>query len=753
MRPGTLTLWIAAAVSLWLPISSYAADDIIGPAPPEAPEVVARDAEGRVTLRATRLVEPLVLDGELTEPVYTEVRAAGGFVQQEPHEGEPATEKTDAWIFFDDANLYVAARLWDSSPDRIVANELRRDNFNITQGASFAVAIDTFYDRRNGFYFQTNPLGALRDGLVTDESEMNIDWNTVWNTRAARFEGGWSVEMVIPFKSLRYKQGQGQIWGLNLMREVRWKNEVTYLSPVPASWSWRGIRKFSSAATLVDVATPPTSLNLEVKPYGIAGVKTNKQASPPVSNDASADAGFDVKYGITKSLTADFTLNTDFAQVEVDEQQINLTRFSLFFPEKREFFLEGRGIFTFGGESGAGFTHGFPTSTPIVFFSRRIGLLGGEALPIRAGGRVTGRMGKYTVGALSIQTGDMESVGAVSTNFSVLRLRRDVLRRSNIGVIGTYRSANTAGTGTNQVFGVDGNFAFFQNLMINAYFAASRTPVTSGNDNSYMVKVSNQGDRYGIEYQHLMVGDNFRPEVGFIRRLDFRRNNARLRFSPRPASIESIRKFSFETTIDYFHNLEGVLETREVGGKFGIEFENSDSWDINFISNFEFLPYPFHIAPGIVIPIGPYDFNQIRTTYELGPQRRVSGRVSASYGGFYSGERTEVSYSGRVEVTPQFSIEPFVSLNWIDLVEGEFTTELFRVRGTYTLTARMFVSALVQYNSSTSSVSTNARFRWEYEPGSDLFVVYTDGRDTRLGGFPGLQNRGLVVKFTKLFRL
>ena len=289
--------------------------------------------------------------------------------------------------------------------------------------------------------------------------------------------------------------------------------------------------------------------------------------------------------------------------------------------------------------------------------------------------------------------------------------------------------------------------------MINTYFAASQTPTTSGNDNSYMVKVSNQGDRYGVEYQHLMVGDNFRPEVGFIRRFDFRRNNAGLRFSPRPASIESIRKFSFEANIDYFHNLEGVLETREALGKFGIEFENSDQWEINFISNFEFLPYPFHIAPGVVIPIGPYDFNLMRTTFELGPQRRVSGRVSASYGGFYSGNRTEVSYSGRVEVTPKISVEPFISLNWIDLAEGEFTTELLRFRGTYTLSARMFVSALVQYNSSSSSVSANARFRWEYQPGSDLFIVYTDGRDTRLGGFPALQNRGLVVKFTKLFRL
>ena len=730
---------------------------IDGPPPPVAPAVVSRDRDGRVTLRAVRLPEGLVIDGRLDESVYQDVLAVSDFIQQEPREGEPATEKTDAWIFFDDNNLYVSARNWDSQPERIVANEMRRDNRGIDQNETFVVVLDTFYDRRNGFFFQTNPLGAVRDGLVTDERQNNTDWNTVWDVSTARFDQGWTVEMAIPFKSLRYKEGRSQIWGINLRRKVRWKNETSYLSPIPASYSLGGVYRFSSAATLVGVEIPRNVTNLEFKPYAISSLTTDRDANPSFSNELAGDVGFDGKYGLTQGLTADFTVNTDFAQVEDDEAQVNLTRFSLFFPEKREFFLEGQGIFSFGGSSGrrgGGSTlrrlFGRDGATPTIFFSRRIGL----DAPIRAGGRITGRAGRYTLGLLNIQTGEELDVDALATNFSVVRIRRDILRRSDIGIIGTHRSINLDGDGSNQAFGADANFSFFQNLNINAYYARTQSPGRVGDQASYRGRMQNNGDRYGFTYEHLVVGEDFNPEVGFLRRRNFRRNFGQVRFTPRPRSIRSIRKFTYQAQINYITNAtDGTLETRELQGLFQIEFESSDRLFLNATDTYEFLPEPFEISDGVVLPEGGYDFREVQVFFNIGRQRRINGFLSAGTGSFFSGNRTNVGYRGRVEVNSQLSIEPSISLNFVDLPEGRFTTRLLRTRVTYTLSPRSFLGALLQYNSSSDSISTNIRYRWEYEPGSDLFIVYSEGRGTDVRGFPLLQNRGLVIKFTKLLRL
>ena len=256
------------------------------------PAVISRDENGRVTVRATRISEPIVLDGKLDELVYSRVPALSDFIQQEPHEGSPATEKTEAWIFFDDENIYVSARCWDSHPEQMVINEMRRDNFNIFQNENVTLVFDTFYDRRNGFFFQTNPLGALRDQAVGDEGQVNNqDWNTVWNVKATVFDQGWMVEIEIPFKSLRYREGRDQIWSFNLRRSIRHKNEETFLSPVAASHRFRGIYKFSEAATLVGIEAPLGARSLEMKPYGIATAVTNRTTDPPQNNDLDADAG------------------------------------------------------------------------------------------------------------------------------------------------------------------------------------------------------------------------------------------------------------------------------------------------------------------------------------------------------------------------------------------------------------------------------------------------------------------------------
>ena len=333
---------------------------IDGPAAPIAPAVITRDEAGRATIRAIKLAEPLHLDGALDESVY-ESPSIGGFIQQVPREGQSATERTEAWVMFDSDNIYLACRCWDSAPpERWIANELRRDTNQLRQNDTFGVIFDTFYDRRNGFLFYTNPLGARADQAVSDEGNLNVDWNPVWDVRTGRFAGGWTVEMRIPFKSLRYQSGSSQVWGINIRRVIRRKNEWTHLTAIPASAGVPGgMFRLSRAGTVVGLDLPPASKNLELKPYGIARVTTDRLQTQPVANDPDGDIGLDAKYGVTANLTADATINTDFAQVEVDEQQVNLTRFSIVYPEKRDFFLEGRGIFDFA-RTGAG----VPTLTP-----------------------------------------------------------------------------------------------------------------------------------------------------------------------------------------------------------------------------------------------------------------------------------------------------------------------------------------------------------------------------------------------------
>ena len=739
---------------------------IDGPAPPVAPATLTRDAAGRATVRAVRLPEPLTLDGVLDEGFYETTPPLEGFVQQMPDEGAPATERTEAWIFFDDQRVYVAARLWDSAPEsQWVANEMQRDGFQLINNEYFSVGFDTFYDRRNGVAFMVSPIGGFFDFQITDEGNPNMDWNPIWDSSTGRFDGGWTVEMEIPFKSLRYSPGAAQIWGVQLERSIRWKNERALLTPVPIS-AGPGMFRLSVAATMTGLETPEDGRLVELKPYGIGSLDTNLTAATPFSNRGDGTGGLDVKVGVTQNLTADFTLNTDFAQVEADEAQVNLSRFNLFFPEKREFFLEGRGIFDFGraaGLTGGGMFRatrlgggGFfgSSDTPQVFFSRRIGL----TEPILGGGRLTGKAGRFSIGALSIQTGDSaDAGGALSTNFTVLRVKRDILRRSRIGGIFTGRSIALDGHGSNQAYGLDAAFSFYDNVNLYGYWARTRTPGMEGDDQSYQAALNYTGDLYALQFDHLQVGDHFNPEVGFKRRDDgFRRTYTLARYSPRPASLRAVRQFFLEGSLDYIENPAGLVETRIRLGGFATEFENSDRFSIDIEERYDYVPQEFKAARVVPIPAGNYEYRSLLLAYNLGQQRRVSGTLSLWRGGFYHGDITAISYRrGRVELTPQFSLEPGVSINRITLSDKTYTAPLVTSRITYTFTPRMFFGGLVQYSAAANTVSANLRLRWEYQPGSELFIVYNDERDTSIFGdrrWPVLQNRAFVVKITRLFR-
>jgi len=707
-------------------------------------------------VRAVRASQPIRIDGRLDEEIYRITPAITDFVQQEPDEFKPATEKTEAWIFFDEDNLYISARNWETHPERRVANEMRRDTSQLRQNDSFGVMLDTFHDKRNGYIFYANAIGGLADSQVTDEGPPNVDWNTVWEVRTANFDGGWTIEMAIPFKSLRYQPGTDQVWGINLRRVVRWKNEWSYLAQVPrALTTFRGLLKISSAGTLEGLQVPSGSTNLELKPYALAGLSTDHTVTPAVENDGNGRIGGDVKYGITQNITADLTINTDFAQVEVDEQQVNLTRFNLFFPEKRDFFLEGLGTFAFAGRASAGLGAG-SGDTPYLFFSRRIGLDQSREIPIVAGGRATGKAGQFTFGAINVQTGDDEAARIDSANFTVLRAKRDILRRSSIGGMFTHRTATPLRIGANDGYGIDTALSFYQNVRIDAYLAATQSEGRDGNNLSYRGLFDYVGDKYGVQAERLVIEPNFLPEIGFVRRTDMRRNFGMLRYSPRPTQVPNVRKLTMQTSLNYVTNNQDRLDTREAVGRFETEFTNSDLFSVAYTDSFERLVRPFPIATGVTVPAGAYDFHTTRIGYIGGQQRPYSGEIVYEFGAFYNGDRKSIALNtARLQVTPQVSLEPSFSINWVDLVQGAFTAKVARTRATYTITPRMFVSAIVQYNSAGSSFGSNVRFRWEYRPGSELFVVYTDdfNTDELRPSVTSLRNRAWVIKFNRLFRL
>jgi hypothetical protein len=756
---------------------------IEGPPPPMAPAVINRDDQGRATLRAVRTAAPLRIDGELDEPFYRDTAPISDFVQNLPNEGEAPTERTEAWIGFDDANVYVSARIWDSAPESDwVANEMRRDSPSIEANDQFGVFLDTYYDRRNSVGFFVNPLGGFSDQQITNENDLNNDWNPITQIRTGRFDGGWTVEMAIPFRSLRYRAGRDQVWGIQMRRYVVRKNEWSHLTDLPLSVVRNGAQaamRVSRYPSLVGIAPPPPSKNLEVKPYAISGLKTDLTADPQISNDGDADAGLDVKYGITENLTADLTINTDFAQVEVDEQQVNLTRFSLFFPEKREFFLEGQGIFEFGnggrvGTAGGGGPPGSSSisssgrgrggrsvNAPTMFYSRRMGLQDGEPAPIQAGGRLTGKLGSFDVGAVGMRTGDESSVGAESTTFSVLRVRRDVFARSSIGALFEDRSNSAvAGGGSNQAYGLDGNFNFFENFQAFGYYAKTKTDGLVGKDDSYRARVGYRGEVWSVAADQVSVGKGFNPEVGFLRRTDFRERNLFGRFSPRMPSMPSVRRVNFAGAVGYLDNEEfGFRESGTKLGRIEIEFENSDWLTINYTDIFERLAEDTNIS-GALMPSGRYSFADLGVSYAFGPHRRASGNVSVAAGSFYTGNVISAGISGaRVEVLPQLSVEPSIEFNWIDLPDqqnfaGEFNQHVARTRVTYSLSPRTFLSGLIQYNAGSDTFSTNVRLRWEWAPGSELFIVYTEDRDSDvLDRWSELSTRGFVIKINRLFRL
>jgi hypothetical protein len=722
---------------------------IDGPPEPVPPAVASRDEAGHVTIRAIRLTEPLTLDGRLDDRLYQETAAVTDFLQQEPLEGRPATDQTEVWVAFDDDAIYVGARLWESDPSRRVTSDMRRDAANLYNNDHFAVLLDTFYDRRNGYAFFANAQGGISDLEITNENPSS-DWNAVWESRAANFDKGWTIEFRIPFRSIRFQENS-RIWGINFRRMVRWKAEASFLTHISAAYARNGLYRTASAATLVGIETPAGLRNIDIKGYALGSTLTNRTARPAIANQGDGELGADVKWAVTQSYLADFTYNTDFAQVEDDEQQINLTRFNLLFPEKREFFVEGSQFFAFGTQNG---TFNNP-ELPTLFFSRRIGLENGGAVPIVGGARLMGKSGPYRVGLLQMRTGDAPAIAAAATDFSVVRVQRDILRRSRIGMMATRRAPSATGEVRNNAYGVDSMLQLTDNTQITHYLAKTETPGRTGSDTSYRSRWNWNPDRWSVDVEHLYTGEDFNPEVGFHRRTEgFRRTHGKFEFSPRPKSLRGVRKMAYSADVDYFEDAHGGrVQSRDQQALVRADFDSGDVAQFDVVQTYDAIVVPFLVAKDVLVEAGSYDYRISRAQYTFGTQRKVSGTAASRFGTFYGGDLRELSWRSRIEFSPQIYAEPTITWNDIQGPFGDGHNNLFSNRLTYTVSPRMFVSALVQYQSRTDSISTNARFRWEYQPGSELFIVYNDGRHTLTRGFPDIQNRSFVVKITRLFQL
>ncbi len=692
------------------------------------------------TVTALHVESTITVDGELDEPEWKLAEPATDFIQQNPHTGQPSSERTEVRLLYDDENFYIGVHCFDSAGrEGLVVNNADRD-FRGKDDDLFGVLLDTFNDNRNAFMFATTPQGAKADIQVGgDGSSSNRDWDAIWHVKSKITEAGWQTEIAIPFKSLRFHDAESHNWGINFGRRIRRKNEDTYWSPIPRPFP---LSRVSQAGTLQGVGRLHQGMNLQVKPYLSAPVVRLEDDDV----DFKPEVGLDVKYGVSSQLTLDLTVNTDFAQVEADNQQINLTRFSLFFPEKREFFLENANIFQFARQGASRRVGGRNRldSDLIPFFSRRIGISEGRLVPVLGGVRLSGRAGAYTLGLFSMQTDEFEDIP--STNFSVIRVRRDVLHRSDVG--GMFINKEQGSGPHNRTYGIDGNFNFLDHLDLTSFFVKTETPGLQDEDVAGNLTVAWTDQRLQLEGQYLAIGENFNPEVGFVPRTGIERTRGWITWTPRPGErIPWIREFRVLNWIDYITKTSGTLETRKMETRFGVDFQNGSNLSAGRNFRFERLTEPFFIQPGQAVPLGDYEFSEYSVDLVIDRSRMLSGEARLATGEFFNGSRDSYRFLFGFRSGYRFESQVTWTHNDITLPSGDFATDLVNTRLQYSFNTRMFLNALIQYNSELKEISSNIRFNLIHNPLSDLFLIYNERRSTT----GEVMDRAFIGKLTYVF--
>jgi len=722
------------------------------------PAIVTAPAAASLTTTAVRSAEAPVIDGDVAgDPVWANATPITAFWQEQPDEGQPSSERTEVRVIFTADTLYIGAILFDREPGGIIVSDARRDA-PMTDTDSFQIILDTYRDRQNAFVFGTNPAGIEYDGQVTNEGEgggglgfgqmqsggsgsgFNINWDGAWTVRTKITDQGWAAEFAIPFRTLRYPSSTEQTWGINFQRNIRRHNERAFWAPIPRQFN---LYRVSLAGSLAGVQTPALR-NLRITPYALGNALAS--GVKPVEATLLGDVGADLKYSLTPSLTLDATVNTDFAQVEVDDQQVNLDRFTLFFPEKRPFFLENAGFFSVGNPGEVD-----------LFFSRRIGIgASGQSIPILGGGRVSGKAGKFNVGVLNMQTDDYAGQVA-STNFSVARMSRDLPNRSSIGAIFTNRQGVgilARGTDPGRTFGVDGKWGIGQTTMVTGFVAKTDTAGVTDGDHAYNIRSQTNRPQWDLNVGYQEVGSGFDPQTGFLSRRGYRKPDAMLQTRFRPKDFIGIQELRPHVTTRFFWGLDGFQETGFM--HFDNHWQFRDSTEIHTGMNLtrEGVRSPFEIYPGVFVPAGTYDHAETQLVAMSNQGAPVSVSLRTTIGGFFGGDRVTLNPTIRMRAGDKLTAELTYQRNDINLPWGEFVTNLVRTRVSYSFSSRVFTQALVQYNDRADLWSMNFRVGWLQAANTGLFVVYTDTHGLYdLFERPERTDRSLIVKYSYMFDL
>ena len=717
----------------------------------------ALDAQDRPRVEALRIEQPVRVDGELSDSPWLEAEWAGGFTQREPSPGAPSTETTEFAVVYTPDTLFVGLRANDREPERIVAKEMERDS-DLFQDDSILLMLDTFHDLRNGYILVTNANGARSDALITDEGrDVNWAWDGVWRASARRTASGWVAEIAIPVSTLRFDP-QAEQWGLNVQRVIRRRNEETHWAALPLEASAEtlsqqgkiAVYRVSLAGELTGLRGLRPSRQLDVKPYAIGG-----RTEDSITGGADdSDGGLDLKWGLSRSMVLDLTWNTDFAETEVDDQQVNLTRFSLFFPEKRDFFLENAGVFDFGPRPKV------PWETPLMrpFFSRRIGLDQGRTVPLELGARLTGRAGGWNIGALGTRTGSLSGDGGEvlvpETTYGVTRVTRNIGDRSTVGGIFTQRSRE--GFASERLYGLDVDFKPTQRLEFSGFWAATDrgvpTPEPEANE-SRGAGFSYQGPEFGLTGDYIEVQPDYEPAVGFLLRRDFRMINPRLEWRPR---IERAGLLSWWSDLSYERferSSDGRLESQTIGvSPLGVQTLSGEFLWGGLRRTKEQLFAPFEIAAGIVVRPGLYENDGFAGGFSTSGKRAFWYDNLTFGGGFFDGDWLTTQNS----VTFRLSRRLRTSTGWIytdvDLAAGRFSFDQFQQRVDVAWTPNVRLNLLAQYNAAGGELGVNARFHWIYRPGSDLFIVYNENWTAETISRREPLGRQLVVKLNYLLQ-
>ena len=723
----------------------------------QAQDLTADGARTGPVGSAARTEVAPVIDGRLDESVWANATVITDFVQHEPLEGQAATERTEIRVLFDGDAVYVGARLLDRQPSGILLGENRRDA-NLRDADALLLVFDTFRDRQNAYVFGTTPVGIEYDGQVTKDGQgglstsrrvqtgpgagggFNLNWDGSWEVATSIDDEGWHAEFRIPFSTLQYGAGGEQVWGMNVARMIRRTNEEVFWAPIARQFT---VFRVSEAGELLGIQAP-TRRWVTVTPYVRSSAERNFAAQ--TETDLSATAGGDAKVGLTPGLTLDLTVNTDFAQVEVDEQQLNLTRFSLFFPEKRPFFLENAGIFTVGTPR-AGSDLGLD-----LFYSRRIGLSDdGREIPILAGGRVTGKIGGVTVGAMSIQTDRVDDLGVAMNNYSVARVLQELPNRSRIGGMFISRLNTDSSGDYNLTYDVDGRLGIGESFNLDGYASLTTTPGLTGRNHGIGFTASFLTRDWDLGAQYRDIGEDFNPEVGFLPRDGYRAIIGRVQRMIRLPSISWLRQLNPHMMLRNFYDFDWFHESRYLHIDFSGELENGGFFSLATNVRREGLIDPFEIADGVIIPPDTYDFTEFRLRFGTNQSAAWAVTGDVTVGGFYSGSRE--SYVG--ELTNRIGSTWVGALRLahddVDLAEGAFKNTLVGAKLAYSFTPRVFLQALVQYNTDASDVSANIRFGWLNTAGTGLFLVYNEVQHTEWPTGP--VERAFIIKYTHQFNV